>query len=797
MRLLAALQLFFPWDKIAAIHEKLSTDPDEQSEQDDKVEHRATAEGASFSAKVAHVAPTVKDVFMNQNAQGDLISKLRIALRSPECDEENLDKIFGTHAAKITYNEDGFIKEKGTHGRTLAHTVCMRSERECRQSEQAKYCKWLIDHKFNMFVVDDYKRIPAFYAAYQNKGEVLKVLTSGNDGEKKLNDFIQEYSIGSTLNKNERHLRTFIFVLIAAFFIGVLSANEVNLSCNTFFGGIVLTPYIVIIANVFFFKIAQWFFDTRIVPFFRSVRRIKSVDLVLDPILRALQQFWGKTGPPALFIQRLSAIRLSSFARSSEQGPIVSDGNFDTEAGISKQVSRKSFVNPLHVASPAPPPKIPPPPPKTPPPPPRGSSTSISPKPNDAAQSSPRMAPVIAEMAKSFRLSEEPTSSSEGANTHRPDFATVHANPFLLRPRAVHAEIAKKFLHSASLPQNDDTLQQEQRESTGDKPRLSAAEMAAASELQYREKHERVELARETEARRERGEETDLEDQIPTSAKGDVDFDDCASFCQHLVASSLPKWIVSIRNETEGVSQKYLRSVLKYQSVKNKRKADYEKEEAIFTAPYLFLYLQCIICVISSGIVFSHVDTSTNLAWLKYTNYFGIIVNSGCPTTVFSLFKMTILEHRFATMRKFMRPQLWLLLSVPIMLLLPPFVTHILPAMTLYSWIIVPFMSLAMNCYVALGSRLISDNKTGRMPNLQRYFFDFFVEIFVRFSIVFLLQTMYNYAVINYENMKAGSTESHYLSSYVVDYQLRTQTYCFFDTVERRTDSLLLLFSFI
>lgn len=308
----------------------------------------------------------------------------------------------------------------------------------------------------------------------------------------------------------------------------------------------------------------------------------------------------------------------------------------------------------------------------------------------------------------------------------------------------------------------------------------------------------------ELEKRRERGEGFQLEDDIPTSAqdkdKGDVDFDDCGSFWRHTVSSMLPECLSGIRRDaSEAISTKYIRDVRRYHFVKMKRRADYNDEGAIFTAPYLFFYLQCIICVITCAITFSQVDTANKTAWIIYTDYFGVIVNSGCPTTVFSLFKLSILEGRLETMKRFLRVQLWALVSVPILVLLPPFVTHVLPAMFLYFWILVPLISIAMNCYVAIGRRLVkvNDSHSDRTPHLKRYFFDFFVEIFVRFAIVFLLQTLYNYAVINYQGIMAGSPVSSYVNSFLVDYSLRTQTYCFFATVQKKSESLLLLFSFI
>lgn len=354
-KMFAVFRALFPLHAVVKIHGDLSTDPDEQVEKDEVADTLAAQENSTWSQKVANAAQDLANKKANE-AQGTnrhgipgltLISQLRMELKTArEFDIQKLETIF--HKYEPKRDDKGFVIEGGYHARTLAHIVCMRSIKECPEPEQVKFLTWLREKKFNLFAVDDYKRIPAFYAAYQDEGKVkvLQALTDDKDGEKSFGVHIDEYRIGSTLNKKERHMRSFIFVLIALLFIGGLSVNQVNLSCNTFFGGIVLTPYIVIVANVFLFKIVQWFFDTRIVPFVRSVRRIKSVDRVVGPFLKDQQMFWGKEGPPARLIQRLSSsMRLSIFASPA---PAVLDEGADVEYGIDKKLSTRIGVNPFH-----------------------------------------------------------------------------------------------------------------------------------------------------------------------------------------------------------------------------------------------------------------------------------------------------------------------------------------------------------------------------------------------------------------------------------------------------------------
>jgi len=167
------------------------------------------------------------------------------------------------------------------------------------------------------------------------------------------------------------------------------------------------------------------------------------------------------------------------------------------------------------------------------------------------------------------------------------------------------------------------------------------------------------------------------------------------------------------------------------------------------------------------------------------------------------MFKLAILEGRLSSWLKELNWKLQMLLSVPILLLLPPFLTHIFPAMVLYGWILLPLSTFSMLAIMMCGGLLIKKEnriyRLGLSPNLQRYFFRFVVEIFMRFLVVFLLQTLFNYSAIFYEGISTGqkSPSLVYMEAFRRDYHLRSQSYCFFETAHQRADQLVLLFSFI
>ena len=72
--------------------------------------------------------------------------------------------------------------------------------------------------------------------------------------------------------------------------------------------------------------------------------------------------------------------------------------------------------------------------------------------------------------------------------------------------------------------------------------------------------------------------------------------------------------------------------------------------------------------------------------------------------------QLAILEERLEAMKRKMG-KMWALLVVPIVLLLPPFLTHVVPAMVMYCWILIPLAVFFTKCYVLVGSQIIAAHR--------------------------------------------------------------------------------------
>jgi hypothetical protein len=223
----------------------------------------------------------------------------------------------------------------------------------------------------------------------------------------------------------------------------------------------------------------------------------------------------------------------------------------------------------------------------------------------------------------------------------------------------------------------------------------------------------------------------------------------------------------------------------------NKNDPDYEEDDYWLQAPFIFLYLQVLTSILTTIAVLTNIDPSLP-AWRGYTNFYAWVVNTGVPTTLFSILQMIFLEKRmeqFADMKLLVS----IFISFPAFILIPPFLTHILPAMVLYIWIVFPIVLISIGIFVGwnkftdvdnreksqLFSRLLFCCGINSTRNFQAYLVDFAVEVYFRFLFIFIFQCMYNYASLAYK--QTPLTPSAYVGIISYDYHLRSQSACFIE----------------
>jgi hypothetical protein len=204
---------------------------------------------------------------------------------------------------------------------------------------------------------------------------------------------------------------------------------------------------------------------------------------------------------------------------------------------------------------------------------------------------------------------------------------------------------------------------------------------------------------------------------------------------------------------------------------------------------YLFLDLQLLGTLAAVVIGFAASAPSADL-WGRYQNFYGLVVNSGVATTAFSVLKM------FSEGRGKQIASLPLVdrvfLALPFAVLLPPLLTHILPAAALYLWLVVCVIAcLLLAMAVQSGELPLSIAPVRALsPTLRAYFVAFGTELVCRFVFIFVLQTTFNYAALFYAD------PTGYTQVISTDLRLRSQTECFFQLSTHTSRGWALLLSF-
>jgi hypothetical protein len=220
-------------------------------------------------------------------------------------------------------------------------------------------------------------------------------------------------------------------------------------------------------------------------------------------------------------------------------------------------------------------------------------------------------------------------------------------------------------------------------------------------------------------------------------------------------------------------------------------------------------------------------------AWQQYTNFYGLIVNSCIPMTIFSILKFFVIEGREGQNDEEIAPALviYCFFIGLGMLLFAPFCTHIFPAAVLYCWVILAVVLAVavsisvLTCFMAPTFALgycagligrVCDNTTKDTNKVRResihvetadslgshlYLWEYFAkvgaEILLRFSFVFFVQTLFCYATLVYV-YPIPMTPQQYMGVITSDYHLRSQTLCFFNQIKSSgANGFLLIFSWL
>ena len=263
-------------------------------------------------------------------------------------------------------------------------------------------------------------------------------------------------------------------------------------------------------------------------------------------------------------------------------------------------------------------------------------------------------------------------------------------------------------------------------------------------------------------------------------------------------------------------------------------KPDYHGPKFASQPQLIFLYVQTLWSIVSIGLVLKSVSAS-KAVWmrqetkmtvsnrlLQYTNFYGGVINSSALNTVFSLFKLCVLDgrwHQITTAYKNLSPFLavaWpLFVWTPTIFLTPPILSHCIPGFVMFIWIFIPFFLtwlvlrriyclLYLSPSQLLQSRVsaLAEDKidqillaTGRCLKvfleerldikvtdpLMKSLYWFFLEIFTRFMFIFMGQLAYDYASVSF----LGHDSGKYKKAFMRVYKWRSQPQCYLEQATR------------
>ena len=119
----------------------------------------------------------------------------------------------------------------------------------------------------------------------------------------------------------------------------------------------------------------------------------------------------------------------------------------------------------------------------------------------------------------------------------------------------------------------------------------------------------------------------------------------------------------------------------------------------------------------------------------------------------------------------------------PLLILLPPLFTHIMPAMLMYFWISAPSFWLAFKMFI-FWRQIVEEHETSIFSYLGfrqvfiEYHVQFFAEIFLRLLFIFLFHTLFNWSSLIYLQL-VTSPLTAYVDVIKQDVHLRSQYVCF------------------
>lgn len=193
--------------------------------------------------------------------------------------------------------------------------------------------------------------------------------------------------------------------------------------------------------------------------------------------------------------------------------------------------------------------------------------------------------------------------------------------------------------------------------------------------------------------------------------------------------------------------------------------------------PYQFLYLQLLAAYFAIVVAFLNIDVGMLGAiggWVTYTDLMASIVNSPVIPYCYSLLSMAYLGRRREQLTH-LPLAIKAVVAIPILFLLPALITHVLPAVGSYPFLVAPVLpivwSLLQLCRAILSWLELR-------PFFQQYHLELATELALRFIFVFGFHVLFDWEAMLWEYSPPVKT-ADYLAVLGRDLVLRTQSHCF------------------
>jgi hypothetical protein len=218
-------------------------------------------------------------------------------------------------------------------------------------------------------------------------------------------------------------------------------------------------------------------------------------------------------------------------------------------------------------------------------------------------------------------------------------------------------------------------------------------------------------------------------------------------------------------------------------------------------ASMIYNFLQSCYILYIVVITFSYTSNSTVTgSWDRYQVFYGILNNTALMLSVSRSLRFSIYKTCEIDFEKWHRSGRWLLREIdwldkllsrliPIILIFPPFITHVFPALFVYYWIallcvVCLIASYYLSIYGIVYAWVLICYCTGINPRYRKHIprtIAVSTKYFLRLYLVFVYQTLFNYMYLFYAaNGSSGGiiSGSDYLGVISDEFHYRSQTYC-------------------